>query len=270
MNETHRNDDAPPPIETIVPAWPVDARVRTLVTTRAGGCSDPPYGQDPARGGGLNLGDHCGDDPVAVAANRRRLVGVLPAAPRWLQQVHGQRVVEFDAVTSTAPEVADAAITSTPGVVLAVLSADCLPVLLAAGDGSVVGIAHAGWRGLAAGVVGNTLAAMRKRRPDAEIHAWLGPAIGPQAFEVGADVLAAFGAALPGAGGAFAASPRPGKWFADLYRLARERLQADGVASIGGGGLCTFSDVRRFYSYRRDGRTGRMASLIWIDPPAGG
>jgi polyphenol oxidase len=187
----------------------------------------------------------------------------LPAQPRWLAQVHGAGVVRFDADTGADEPTADAAVTSTPGVVLAILTADCLPVLLAARDGSEVAAAHAGWRGLAGGVLEATIAAMRT--PANEIDAWLGPAAGPQAYEVGDEVRDAFLATDAGAAAAFVAT-RPGHHLVDLYALARRRLAAARVASVSGGGLCTISDPGRFYSYRRDGRTGRQASLVWIVP----
>jgi YfiH family protein len=216
-----------------------------------------------------------GDDPAAVAANRAALVKLagLPSAPHWLRQVHGTGVVRFDQSLPVAdsagerlrmgsePE-ADAAVTGEPGVVLAILTADCLPVVFAARDGSEVGAAHAGWRGLAAGVLERTVAAMHTR--PADLLAWLGPAAGPQAYEVGAEVYEAFAGSDASAARAFTVT-RPGHWHVDLYALARQRLQATGMAagSISGGGLCTISDPRRFYSHRRDARTGRLATVIW-------
>ena len=214
----------------------------------------------------FNLGSRCGDDPAAVARNRESLAERwrLPSSPRWLRQVHGTRVVRFDHTRSEGDEPeADAAVTATPGVVLAILTADCLPVLLCGDDGGVVGAAHAGWRGLAAGVIENTVAAMGIA--PAGISAWLGPAAGPGAYEVGEDVRAAFVDSDASAAEAFVAT-RPGHWLCDLYALARLRLARAGVVRVEGGGLCTISDPRRFYSFRRDGNTGRMASLIWIDP----
>lgn len=253
-------------IPSFQPAWQPPPRVRALVTTREGGFSRAPYGSADGRAGGLNLGDHCGDDPLDVAANRRQLATMLPSEPHWLRQVHGTTVVDLAGAPGADPPSADAAITAEPGVVAAVLTADCLPVLFADADARVVGIAHAGWRGLAAGVLESTLAAMRARCPDARIECWLGPAIGSAAFEVGDDVRDVFIAGHPAAALAFAPGARSGKWLADLYRLARMRLEAAGVVHIGGGGECTVADAGRFYSYRRDGRTGRFASLIWIDP----
>lgn len=301
------------PLSLLTPDWPAPARVRALITTRAGGVSAPPYAA-------LNLGTHVGDEPAAVAENRRRLAEHLPAKPVWLDQVHGVSVHHADsrlgfdpaavgasgpscldsesagptkpgapnrcgpgrsapgsgaprpagsgspdvaAVPRAVPPAADAAVTRTPGRVLAVLTADCLPVLFCDRAGSVAAVAHAGWRGLAAGVLEATVAATEV--PPATLLAHLGPAIGPTAFEVGAEVRAAFLAHDPAAAGAFVPNG-PGKWLADLYSLARLRLAAAGVSAVSGGGLCTYRDSERFYSYRRDGRTGRMAALVWLVP----
>ncbi|MGH8225075.1 MAG: peptidoglycan editing factor PgeF [Gammaproteobacteria bacterium] len=244
----------------IEPDWEAPPAVRALVTTRAGGVSSGPYAS-------LNLGTRSGDDPVKVAANRTRLAAArLPAEPLWLRQVHGNRVLAADEEFDPEPE-ADAAVTSTPRRVLAVLTADCLPVFLAARDGSAVGVAHAGWRGLAAGVVEAALAAMPA--PREEVIVWLGPAIGAAHYEVGADVHDAF-ADSPDVERAFTASGRPDHWFCDLAALARARLEAAGVGAVSGGEFCTFDDRERFYSYRRDGETGRMASLIWVEPDNAG
>lgn len=237
----------------ILPDWPAPASVRSLMTTRAGGVSAAPWAS-------FNLGDHVGDDPVHVAANRARLRRQLPAEPDWLRQVHSARVVELGRASVPVPE-ADAAFTREPGRVCAVLTADCLPVLFCDRAGSTVAAAHAGWRGLAGGVLEATVAAMQT--PPADIIVWLGAAIGPQAFEVGDDVRDAFSAADPAAAGAFVAHAAPGKWLADIYALARIRLGRLGVTAIHGGGRCTFTESGHFYSYRRDGVTGRMASLIW-------
>lgn len=241
--------------QAIVPDWPAPAGVRALLTTRAGGVSLPPYD-------GFNLGDHVGDDPAAVAANRQRLLQQLAGArPLWLEQVHGTRVVDAaGCLAGEAPQRADAAFSRAPGVCCTVMTADCLPVLFCDAAGSVVAAAHAGWRGLLAGVLEQTIAAMAV--PPATLLAYLGPAIGPQAFVVGDEVRSAFVADAGAAASAFAALP-DGKWLADLYALARLRLNAAGVERIYGGTLCTASDAGRFFSYRRDGRTGRMASLIW-------
>ena len=242
--------------------WPgLPANVGALSTTRSGGLSVAPY--DDANGcGGLNLGTHVGDAPEAVAGNRALLRALLPAEPAWLTQVHGTRVLDAAAVAG-APE-ADASIATQPGAVCAIMTADCMPVLLADAAGRVVGAAHAGWRGLAAGVLQNTVAAMRDAGAG-EILAWLGPGIGPQAFEVGEDVRDAF--AHLGAASVAAIAPmtaKPGKFLADLPALARLVLAQLGVSSVAGGSDCTVADARRFYSYRRDRVTGRMASLIWL------
>jgi len=240
--------------EWIVPPWPAPPGIRALVTTRAGGVSAAPYL-------GLNLGFATGDDPRSVQENRARLAALLPQEPRWLKQVHGARVVEAEAVHDR-PE-ADASIARTAGTVCAVLVADCLPVLFADRAARTVAAAHAGWRGLAAGVIDNTVAAMAREGVDApDVIAYIGPGIGPRAFEVGDEVRAAY--MSRDAGNAAAFSPRsPGKWLADLPALARRALERCGVREIHGGDLCTYSDPRRFYSYRRDGETGRMAALIW-------
>src|SRR5512139_288237 len=212
----------------IRPDWAVPARVRALVTTREGGVSRGPYDS-------FNLADHVGDEPSAVARNRALLERELPAKPLWLAQVHGTTVA--DAATEQGVPTADAAVARASGAVLAVLTADCLPVLFAARDASAIGIAHAGWRGLAAGVIEATVARMRVA--PSSLVAWLGPAIGQAAFEVGDEVRRAFVDLDPGAAEAFAAG-HPGKWHADLYALARRRLAAAGVASVCGGGQCTF------------------------------
>lgn len=235
----------------ITPDWPVPSHVKSLMTTRIGGVSVDPFTS-------FNLAAHVHDDPLAVAENRRRLREALPAEPIWLNQVHGTQVVQADAA-SGVPD-ADASFTRTSHTVCAVLTADCLPVLFCARDGSVVAAAHAGWRGLASGVLEATLAAMRIS-PD-QVIAWLGAAIGPAVFEVGAEVREAFIASHPTSVTAFTA--RQHKWLADIYTLARIRLNACGVRAVYGGGLCTYTDVARFYSYRRDATTGRMATLIWL------
>jgi hypothetical protein len=246
----------------LIPDWPgLPANVGALSTLRGGGISRAPY-DDGAGGGGLNLGTHVGDDPAAVAQNRARLRAMLPAEPAWLTQVHGTVVLDAAAVHG-APQ-ADASIASRPGVVCAIMTADCLPVLFCDAQGRVAGVAHAGWRGLAAGVLENTIAAMRAAGAG-EILAWLGPAIGPASFEVGEEVRQAFVAADPKADAAFVANLKaPGKHFADIYHLARLALRRQGVAQIAGGGFCTVIERERFYSYRRDSITGRMASLIWL------
>jgi len=241
-------------------------RVRGFVTTRAGGRSAGPWSAADGAGG-MNLGLGSGDDPAIVTANRARLAKFLPQPPRWLRQVHGSRVVVAEDVD--APTDADGATAVTPGVVCAVLIADCMPVLIASCDGRGVGAAHAGWRGLAEGVIQNTVEAMRQRLPDphAPIAAYLGPAIGPRHFEVGAEVLAAMCVRLPEAAAAFSALGN-GKYVADLFLLGRMALAQVGVDRILGGEDCTFSDPGRFYSYRRDRITGRHAALVWIEPGA--
>jgi len=242
----------PPHPDWIVPDWPAPANVKALITTRPGGVSKGPFAS-------LNLGLRTGDDPQAVAANRDRLNSLLPQPPRWLRQVHGASVVEADALAGM-PE-ADAGIARRPGTVCAVLVADCVPVLLADQAGTTVAIAHAGWRGLAGGVIENTT---RRMAVDPRgLIAYLGPGIGPGAFEVGADVRDTFLARDANAAAAFTPHAA-GKWLADLYLLARERLRRAGVHEIHGGALCTYSDARRFFSYRRERTTGRMAAVIWL------
>lgn len=237
----------------LVPDWPVPASVRATVTTRVGGVSAGPWAT-------FNLASHVGDDPAAVAENRRRLRAALdlPTEPSWLQQVHGHEVA---CLPGPQPQAADAAVAFERGPVCAVLVADCLPVFLASRDGDRVGVAHAGWRGLAAGVVEATVVALGC--DPARLVAWLGPAIGPQAFEVGEEVRAAFTERDPAAAAQFHPG-RAGRWLADLPALARRRLMECGVASVHGGGTCTASDPACFYSYRRDGVTGRMAALAWL------
>lgn len=239
-------------VEVLVPDWPAPANVRALQTLRNGGCSAAPWQS-------LNLGDHVGDDPAHVEANRAQLRRHLPAEPLWLRQVHGIAAVDAD-ISAKMPE-ADAAYARQAGTVCAVMTADCLPVLFCDRAGSVVAAAHAGWRGLLDGVLEATVAAMRV--PPAELLAWLGPAIGPSCFEVGGEVGTAFVSRNPLAAAAFVGHGG-GKWLADIYLLARQRLASLGLGSISGGELCTVSDAARFFSYRRDGVTGRMASLIWL------
>lgn len=247
-------------MELLIPDWEAPANIGALTTLRAGGHSDAPY-DDGAGGLGLNLGDHVDDQPARVAANRALLQRLLPGPPAWLSQVHGTDVV--DAASAVSGALGDGSVATTPGAVCVMMTADCLPVLLCDRAGSVVGAAHAGWRGLAAGVLENTVAAMRARGGQ-DLMAWLGPAIGAQQFEVGSEVRAAFVALDAAAAAAFTPYPgRDGKYLADIYLLARQRLARAGVSDIYGGGLCTVSD-HRFYSYRRDRTTGRMASLVWI------
>jgi polyphenol oxidase len=238
------------------PDWPAPAGVMACSTLRRGaGISLPPFDH-------FNLGARCGDHAAAVAANRaalRELAG-LPSAPRWLAQVHGIAVHRCGAECEDGEPEADAAITAEAGVVLAVLTADCLPLLFCSEDGNEIAAAHAGWRGLAGGVLEATVREFSL--PVERYLAWLGPAAGPQAYEVGDEVRAAFVDVDRGAAAAFAPT-RPGHWFCDLYALARRRLQELGLQRIHGGGFCTISDPARFFSHRRDGRSGRMASLIW-------
>lgn len=246
----------------ILPAWPAPRSVHALITTRGGGVSSGRYAAADGAGG-MNLGFGSQDSIAAVSENRARLRAVVPSEPRWLMQVHGAVVVDAQAVVD--PMQADAAFTSEPGVVTAVLVADCLPVLLTDAEASCVGVAHAGWRGMAAGVIQNTAAAMRRRigRADAELLAYLGPCIGPAHFEVGAEVLAAMGQRLPDAGAAFVPNGS-GKFLADLAALARQALSQAGVEAVFGAADCTFSEPARFYSFRRDRVTGRHAALIWL------
>ncbi|OGA37782.1 MAG: hypothetical protein A3G24_06530 [Betaproteobacteria bacterium RIFCSPLOWO2_12_FULL_62_13] len=241
------------PPDWIVPDWPAPTNVKAVITTRSGGVSRGPFAS-------FNLDLRVGDDPEAVATNRGRLCGVLPQAPKWLKQVHGATVVPADGIES--PPQADASIARQAGTVCAVMIADCLPVLFTDRAGMLVAAAHAGWRGLSRGIIENTVRGIG--RAPADLLAYLGPAIGPQAFEVGADVRTAF--VEQDARAEFAFAPcRPGQWLADIYVLARHALARAGVTQVYGGGLCTVSDSRRFFSYRRDGTTGRMGALIWCD-----
>jgi polyphenol oxidase len=244
------------PHDWIVPDWPAPARVRAFVTTRSGGVSTGEYGT-------LNLGGSGGDAAGNVARNREIVRSFLPEAPRWLRQVHGTDVADLDRAPDGGVLTADAAATSQAGRVCSVLTADCMPLLLCDSDGRRVAIAHAGWRGLAAGVVENAVAALGAE--PAKVLAWMGPAIGPRAFEVGAEVREAFVRARPEAASAFAPHV-PGKYLADLYALARQRLAALGVRSISGGGFCTYSEPERFFSYRREKASGRMGAFIWLAP----
>ena len=279
MSEPRTSVPALAALAEVLPDWEAPPQVRAFVTGRRGGVSRGPWGLSGGLAGGLNLGARCGDDPVDVAANRARLNACLPAPPLWLDQVHGATVHVVDAARAGAlrqrgvpgtglPEpVADAAVTAQPGVVLAVLTADCLPVLLADSRGRAVAVAHAGWRGLALGVLERTVEALRHcAGSDAQLLAWFGPAIGPASFEVGEDVLRAFCDDHPDCAAAFVPGARDGKWLADLYRLARIRLGGAGVSRVWGGGHCTLVENERFFSYRHDPRSGRMASLIWLDP----
>lgn len=265
--------------DVLRPSWRVSPRVRALMTTRAGGVSLPPYGRwtdGREAAGGLNLGLHTGDDPAHVAENRRRLLSFAGTQAAWLEQVHGDTIVRAEQVlTEPAPMRADASVTAEPGVACVVMVADCLPVLLCDEEGRAVGAAHAGWRGLAAGIVEKTArrVADLAERDASGLHAYLGPAIGPQAFEVGDEVREAFLAAAEPAerdatANAFVArADTRGKHWADLYALARLRLARLGVTRVTGGEYCTVAARDRFYSYRRDRVTGRMAAMIWLAEP---
>jgi YfiH family protein len=236
---------------TIRADWPAPAGVRAFCTTRRGGFSTGAWES-------LNLGSHCGDEPENVSHNRRLLEAALPSRPVWLRQVHGDRVLRHEDAAERVVG-CDALVSFRPGRACVVLTADCLPVLFCNRAGNRVAAAHAGWRGLAAGILQNTVAALDES--PGELMAWLGPAIGPQAYEVGNDVVEAFGDG-PAAG----FKPRGGRWLMDLYRVARTLLERQGVHDVFGGGFCTYSEPQRFYSYRRDGVTGRMASVIWWEP----
>jgi YfiH family protein len=255
----------------IVPDWPAGPRVQAFVTTRHGGVSEGEYGT-------MNLGMSSGDDPGKVTRNREIVRAALPGEPRYMKQVHGTTVMTLspalsqrrgsDFQNSPSPlgevrgEGHDAFITSTPATVATVLTADCMPLFLA--SKTRVAAVHAGWRGMAAGVIENAVSAFEA--DPHQVHAWMGPTIGPESFEVGEDVLQAFTAVDPRAGEAFEPRETPGKYLADLYRLARMRLARAGVDSIHGGGFCTFRDKERFFSYRRMKQSGRMGAFIWIEP----
>lgn len=252
-------------ISVLRPDWPAPATVNAITTLRCCGDSSPPYDS-------LNLADHVGDDPAAVRRNRHSLMRALdlPAAPLWLEQVHGTDVIEVRAADhhadAVSPPVADAAFSGQPGCVCTVLTADCLPLLICDRHGRRVAAVHAGWRGLAAGIIEATVAAIGV--PAADLLVWLGPAIGATAFEVGAEVREVFIREDERAGSAFRASDRHQhdgeRYLADIYALARLRLQYLGVRAVHGGHWCTVTEAESFYSYRRDGRCGRMASLIWL------
>lgn len=246
------------PLRLITPDWPAPATVGALSSTRIGGVSQAPFDH-------LNLGDHVGDDPQRVATNRQLLQAALGGDVRcqWLHQVHGIQVACLDQVGPVLE--ADAAMTQRPGIGCLVMTADCLPVLFCDRQGTRVAAAHAGWRGLADGVLEATLAALDV--PASELLCWLGPAIGPQAFEVGNEVRQQFCHQHRDARAAFVGHDQArGSWLADIYQLARLRLKRAGVTAIYGAEACTFTDRERFYSYRRDGQTGRMASVIWLKP----
>lgn len=253
---------SPPEPYLLYPNWSVPNHVRAVVTTRrSGGVSHAPYDS-------CNLGDHVGDKPDNVVANRAfiREALQLPSEPYWLKQVHGTDVLVVDQPNPNPSEAytADASMTRAPNTVCAVMTADCLPVLFCDQAGTTVAAAHAGWRGLHAGVLEATVAKMQV--PPSHIIAWLGPAIGATAFEVGDEVRAAFCQVDQQATQAFQPAKQQGKWYADIFLLARQRLKAIGVSHISGGSLCTYGNPKDFYSYRRDNVTGRMASLIWLEP----
>lgn len=240
----------------IYPDWDAPSNVKAAVTTRIGGVSPEPYQS-------FNMGDHVGDKEEYVNTNRQQLVSnlALSSNPFWLKQVHGVVVTDID--EKHAPTEADASITRQKNTVSVVMTADCLPVLFCDKNGRVIASAHAGWRGLHAGILEKTIESMQVDA--ANILAWMGPAIGSEAFEVGEEVKQAFCEDMSEAAQAFKASSNVGKWMADLYLLAKLRLQRAGVLDISGGNFCTYTDSERFFSYRRDKTTGRMASLIWME-----
>jgi YfiH family protein len=240
--------------EWIVPDWPAPPRVRAFVTTRAHGVSRGAFAS-------MNLGSRSGDDPEHVARNRRIVRELLPSTPRWMAQAHGSAVADLERTLEAQSPRADAATVGAPGPVAVVLTADCMPLFLCDAAGGKAAVAHAGWRGMAAGVIENAVGALGSSPSD--VIAWMGPTIGPTAFEVGAEVREAFLASDPKAHEAFAAHT-PGKYMADLYALARRRLARAGVTRVYGGGFCTYRDTERFFSYRREKASGRMGAFIWI------
>jgi YfiH family protein len=244
------------PREWLVPDWEAPARVRAFVTTRSGGVSGGEFAS-------MNLGGSGGDDPAHVARNRLIVREQLPAVPRWMKQVHGTDVANLDVLGESQVPLADAAVASKPGRVGVVLTADCMPLFLADESGERVAVTHAGWRGMAAGVIERTVEVMGSQ--PSRVVAWMGPTIGPAAFEVGPEVREAFMADDPDASRAFR-SHKPGKFMADLYSLARRRLASAGVTRVHGGGFCTYTETQRFFSYRRAQKSGRMGAFIWIEP----
>jgi YfiH family protein len=249
----------------LVPNWPVSPQIGAFCTTRGGGVSKAPFNS-------LNLGRYVNDEAAAVSENRARVRALLPAEPVWLKQVHGTRVWDADLAQTEEIIEADAAVTTKTNTVLTVMAADCLPVLISSPDGRVIGAAHAGWRGLVEGVLENTVHAMQAKTGLSDVGqylAWLGPAIGPKAFEVGEEVRAAFHDhaqkyALPSPADAFIAiDNKPVKYWANLYELARQRLLSKGLTHIYGGEFCTVRDQTDFFSHRRDGLSGRFAAFIW-------
>lgn len=237
-------------VGAVIPDWPAPPNVRAFCTGRKGGFSEGAWSS-------LNLGSNCGDDPGHVLRNRERLSEALPSPPLWLNQVHGTTVVKHPGRTVEGLE-GDAIVSFRPGQVCAILTADCLPVFFCNRAGDRVAVAHAGWRGLAAGVLEETVRALDAE--PAELLCWMGPAIGPQVYEVGPELTEAFAGEFPAG-----FIPRGDRFLLDIYTLARMKLKAVGVPGVYGGGLCTYSDPDRFFSYRRDGVTGRMASLVWLD-----
>jgi YfiH family protein len=252
-------------LRVLVPNWPASPQIRAFCTTRAGGISKAPFDS-------LNLGRYVNDEPLAVSENRARVRALLPAEPVWLKQVHGTRVWDADLAPTEEVIEADAAVTTKINTVLTVMAADCLPVLIRGPEGEVIGAAHAGWRGLLGGVLENTVDTMQVKtglNDTGQYRAWLGPAIGPKAFEVGEEVRSAFDAygeehGLPVPAEAFiAVDGKPGKYWANLYQLARQRLQSKGINQFYGGEFCTVRDQADFFSHRRDGLSGRFAAFIW-------
>jgi YfiH family protein len=252
-------------LRVLVPNWPALPQIGAFCTTRAGGISKAPFDS-------LNLGRYVNDEPLAVSENRARVRALLSAEPVWLKQVHGTRVWDADLTPTEEIIEADAAVTTKTNRVLTVMAADCLPVLISDPEGKVIGAAHAGWRGLLGGVLENAVDAMQAKTGLGNVGqylAWLGPAIGPRAFEVGEEVRVAFEAygkehCLPVAAEAFMAiDGKPGKYWANLYQLARQRLQNKGLTHIYGGEFCTVRDQANFFSHRRDGLSGRFAAFIW-------
>jgi YfiH family protein len=242
------------PAEWLVPDWDAPPRVRAFVTTRHGGVSQGEFAS-------MNLGRHSGDDPARVDANRLIVREHVPETPRWMAQSHGTAVADLDRLADGQVPKADAAVLGSPGRVGVVLTADCMPLFLCDAAGRRAGVAHAGWRGMAAGVIEKTVQAIGGR--PSQVMAWMGPTIGPDAFEVGAEVRAAFLAVDPAAESAFKPHAR-GKFTADLYELARQRLARAGVTQISGGGFCTYSQAAQFFSYRREKQSGRMGGFIWM------
>ena len=244
------------PRQWLVPDWDAPRNVRAFVTTRAGGVSEGEFES-------MNLASRGGDDPEHVAKNRLIVREHLPAMPRWMAQVHGTDVADLDRLDESQVPTADAAVASLPGRVGVVLTADCMPLFLCDESGEHVAVVHAGWRGMAAGVIESTVRVIGAA--PSQLMAWMGPTIGPSAFEVGPEVREAFVAHDPDAREAFR-THKPGKFMADLYALARRRLARVGVARVHGGGFCTYTDSARFFSYRRAQKSGRMGAFIWIEP----